>query len=185
MIAVGKSGLRDKLLAYYLANRAAAPYVRELAAILHLDAKNLSAELTRLENQGVLVSEMRGNQRHYSLSRSVYAKQLLRIVEHFLGIPQIAAQHLSPVNGVEQAWLYGSFAKGKPGPQSDLDILVVGKPSPTDLAAAAGKLERALQREVNYTTLSSTELARKLKGHDPFISDIWNGKRIALDLTAA
>jgi predicted nucleotidyltransferase len=185
MIVVGKSALRDSILAYYLANRTAAPYVRELALTLRLDPKNVSSELARLERQGLLISEMRGNQRHYTLSRSPYAKQLLRLIEHFLGIPQTAAQHLSHVRGVKQAWIYGSFAKGKPDQHSDLDLLVVGHPSATDLAAAASKLEHVLQREVNYTTLSPAELDRKLKNHDPFITDIWSGKRVELDLTAA
>jgi predicted nucleotidyltransferase len=178
MIVVGKSVLRDKVLAYFLANRGAKHYVRELASMLKLDAKNLSAELARLERQGLLASETRGNQRHYSLARSTYARQLTRMLEHSLGIPQVAGQALSKVQGVNRAWIYGSFAKGKPDAHSDLDLLVVGNPAATELAEAAGKLERNLLREVNYTVLSPAELTRKLKNQDPFITDVWSGERI-------
>lgn len=183
MIGVGKSALRDKLLTYYIANKSAKRYVRELAGMLQLDPKNLSAELTRLESQGLFVSEMRGNQRHYRLSRSAYAKQLLRIIEHFLGIPEIASHELARAHGIEKVFIYGSFAKGSSDAHSDLDLLVVGNPPAVELAAAARKLEQKVQREVNYTAISPAELERRLKNNDPFIADIWKGKRIELKLT--
>ena len=48
------------------------------------------------------------------------------------------------------------------------------------LAAEVARLEKMLHREVSYTTLKPQELKRKLAAHDPFLTDIWQGKRIEL-----
>ena len=37
-----------------------------------------------------------------------------------------------------------------------------------------------LHREINYTLLKPQELKRKLKMRDPFVTDIWEGKRITV-----
>lgn len=58
--------------------------------------------------------------------------------------------------------------------------MIVGKPEAGELASAAGRLEKLLNREVNYTVIADEELKRKLAGHDPFLNDIWNGKRVEL-----
>jgi predicted nucleotidyltransferase len=87
---------------------------------------------------------------------------------------------LGKISGIKAAYLYGSFAKGEEDASSDIDVLIVGKPEGTEIANAAGLLEKLLNREVNYTVITDQELKRKLADHDPFLSDIWNGKRVEL-----
>jgi hypothetical protein len=61
--------------------------------------------------------------------------------------------------------------------------LIVGRPEASELAATVGQLEKLLNREVNYSVITEQELGRKLADQDPFLTDIWNGKRV--DLIAA
>jgi hypothetical protein len=42
------------------------------------------------------------------------------------------------------------------------------------------RLERQFGREVNYTLLSEAEFKKKLARKDPFLEDIWHGKKIRL-----
>ena len=90
---------------------------------------------------------------------------------------------VSEIPGIKEAYLYGSFAKGGHDAKSDVDVLLVGNPPTDQLESAIRKLERIFQREINYTLLSESELKKKLSATDPFIGDIWQGKRIKL-LTA-
>ncbi|MBB5343336.1 nucleotidyltransferase domain-containing protein [Tunturibacter empetritectus] len=180
MIAL-RSKLRRALLTHYLVNRAASHYVRELAALLHVDPTNLSRELSRLEEEGLFRSELRGNQKYYSLNKKYpLLKEVFTILQRTIGVVPAVSEALRKIPGIQAAYLYGSFAKGEEDTASDIDVLIVGKPEAGELASAAGRLEKLLNREVNYTVIVDQELKRKLAGHDPFLSDIWNGKRVEL-----
>jgi predicted nucleotidyltransferase len=176
-----RSKLRRALLTHYLVNRSASHYVRELAALLRVDPTNLSRELSRLEEEGLFRSQLRGNQKYYSLNKEYpLLKEVFTILRPTIGIVPAVSERLRKIPGIHAAYLYGSFAKGEEDTASDIDILIVGKPEAGELANAAGGLEKLLNREVNYTVIGDQELKRKLAGHDPFLSDIWNGKRVEL-----
>jgi predicted nucleotidyltransferase len=87
---------------------------------------------------------------------------------------------LARVEGIEEAQLYGSFARNQQDQASDIDLLIVGKPEMGDLEEALRTLERRLRREINYTLLTREEFESRLKKKDPFIADVWQNKRIDL-----
>jgi predicted nucleotidyltransferase len=84
------------------------------------------------------------------------------------------------VDGIDAAFIYGSFAKGGADAASDIDVLVVGKPDQAQLATEVRHAEKILSKPVNYTVLTPQELQAKLKARAPFVTDIWTGKRIEL-----
>ena len=176
-----RSKLRRALLTHYLVNRSASHYVRELAALLRVDPTNLSRELSRLEEEGLFRSEFRGNQKYYGLNKEYpLLKEVFSILRRTIGVVPAVSEALRKVPGIHAAYLYGSFAKGEEDAASDIDVLIVGKPEAGELASAAGRLEKLLNREVNYSVIADQELKRKLANDDPFLSDIWNGKRVEL-----
>jgi len=65
-----RSKITIKVLNYYFLNPKKSHYVNELARILDVDPANLFRKLIELEREGVLVSEMRGNQRYFSLNKN-------------------------------------------------------------------------------------------------------------------
>jgi predicted nucleotidyltransferase len=68
--------------------------------------------------------------------------------------------------GVRSLRLFGSFARGTAGPDSDVDVLVAfdGVPTPAQLFGAQFYLEDLLQREVDLVT--ETALRPRLR---PFV----------------
>jgi len=179
-----KSKLRRGLLTHYFANPAARLYVRELALLLNVDPTNLSRELAKLEREGLFESEMRGKQKYYSLNRKYpLFKEVSTILQRTIGTIPTLSSALKRVAHIEEAYLYGSFAKRSADAASDIDVLIVGTPVATELALATSQLEKLLHREINYTVITAQELKRKLAQRDPFLTDIWSGKRI--DLIAA
>ena len=54
-----KSELRRKLLAYFFTNPENNLCLREIASILEEDAGNLSKELSRLENEGIFICNIK------------------------------------------------------------------------------------------------------------------------------
>jgi predicted nucleotidyltransferase len=176
-----RSELRRKLLTYFYSNRTARVYVRQLARALSLDSTNLSRDLRRLEAEGLLRSEIEGRQRYYSINpQYAYLKPVLSLLRGSVGIVPTLRDALRRVEGIEQAFLYGSFAKNEEDAASDIDLLIIGKPDAPTLALEVATLEKTLNREVSYTVLKRQELKRKLSSNHPFISDVWHGKRVEL-----
>jgi predicted nucleotidyltransferase len=173
-----RSDLRRKLLTYFFVNRFARVYVRQLAAALNVDSTNLSRELARLEREGLLRSEVEGRQRYYSIhTQYPYLEAVFSLLQGTVGVAPTLASALKRVPGIEQAYLYGSFAKNEADATSDVDMLIVGQPDAAILATEISRLEKILNREVSYTVLKPQELKRKLRAHDPLLMDIWQGKR--------
>jgi predicted nucleotidyltransferase/predicted transcriptional regulator with HTH domain len=174
-----RSDLRRKLLTYFYLNRSARAYVRQLAGILDVDSTNLSRELARLEQEGLLLSEVEGRQRYYTINpRYPYLKPVFTLLEGTVGLVPTLQSSLRHVSGIDHAYLYGSFAKNQADAASDIDLLVIGKPASADLAAEVAKTEKVLNREISYIVLKPRELEKKLAAGDPFLTDIWHGKRI-------
>lgn len=176
-----RSNLRRKLLTYLYANRSARFYVRQLAGLLGVDATNLSRELSRLEKEGLLQSELEGCQRYYCINPQYpYLKPLFTMLRGSVGMIPTLTAALKHIEGIESADLYGSFAKNEADASSDIDLLIVGLPNQAQLAYEIGRAEKLLRREVNYTVLSRKELEQKLEAGDSFLTDVWRGKRVAL-----
>jgi predicted nucleotidyltransferase/predicted transcriptional regulator with HTH domain len=176
-----RSELRRKLLTFFYVNRAARVYVRQLAQSLQVDSTNMSRELARLASQGLLIAEIEGRQLYYRLNPSYpYLKPLFTLLKGSIGIEPSLRDALERIEGIESAWLYGSFANGDVDAASDIDLLLIGRPLHTQLASELRSAEKLLRREINYTVLTSPELKQRLAKGDALVSDIWNGNRIRL-----
>jgi predicted nucleotidyltransferase len=152
-----------------------------MAALLNVDPTNLSRELSRLESEGLLRSETEGRQRYYSINPAYpYLKPLFAILTGSVGLVPTLKAALGKIAGIDSAYIYGSFAKNEADSASDIDLLIVGRPVHAALASEIRKVERMLGREVNYTVFQRHELTRRLKAHEPFVTDIWQGKRVVL-----
>src|SRR5258708_18914297 len=176
-----RSKARQQLLAYYFTNPTAARHLRDLAERLSLDPSNLSKELGRLERDGLFRSEVIGRQKYFQLNRKYpLFDEVRKIVAKTIGAPLLIAQSLKRIKGIDEAYLYGSFASNQHDAASDIDVLVIGSPREEDLAEAAGTLERQLGREINYTVLTPKEFRSRRARKDAFLESVWHNKRIPL-----
>jgi predicted nucleotidyltransferase len=84
------------------------------------------------------------------------------------------------IEGIEEAYLYGSFANNQQDSGSDIDVLVIGTPPDQVLAEAIRKIERQLGREVSYTVLTRKEFDSRRTRKDAFLENVWHNKRVPL-----
>ncbi len=80
------------------------------------------------------------------------------------GVPWVIGSALEGVDGIEAAYIYGSWAarfSGEEGdrPVGDVDLLVLGGPDRDEVYAAASEAERRLGRSVQVTMRSTDWLA--------------------------
>src|SRR6266853_2920529 len=157
-----RSKARQRLLAYYFTNPTARHHLRDLAERLSIDPSNLSKELGRLEREGLFQSEVSGRQKYFRLNREYPLFDEVRsIVAKTIGAVPLIARSLTQVEGIELAYLYGSFASNRQDAGSDIDVLIIGNPKGNALAEVLQKLERILGREINCTVLTRREFASR------------------------
>src|SRR5208337_5236876 len=105
------SKARQRLLAYYFTNPAARHHLRDLAERLGIDPSNLSKELGRLEREGLFRSEVSGRQKYFQLNREYpLFHEVRKIVAKTIGAAPLITQTLTRIEGIDEAYLYGSFA---------------------------------------------------------------------------
>jgi predicted nucleotidyltransferase len=176
-----RSKTRQRLLTYYFINPRARHHLRDLAERLGVDPSNLSKELRRLERDGLVKSEVNGRQKYFQLNREYPLYTEIRgIVEKTIGAGPLLARSLKTVEGVQEAYLYGSFARNQQDTASDIDVLVIGAPKAEALARAIETLERRLGRDVNYTILTRKEFQSRRARKDAFLEEVWRNKRVPL-----
>lgn len=84
---------------------------------------------------------------------SPYFEPLRQLLVRAFGVPARLRAALEGVGGVEQVWIFGSWAarwQGEPGdrPVGDIDLLVLGEPDVTEVYAATHQVGLDLGREV-------------------------------------
>src|ERR1022692_956959 len=175
------SQARQQLLAYYFTNPTARHHLRDLAERLSIDPSNLSKELGRLERDGLFRSEVSGRQKYFQLKREYpLFDEVRKIVTKTIGAAPLIAQSLKRIEGIDEAYLYGSFASNQQDTASDIDVLLIGAPREEVLAQVMRKLERQLGRELNYTVLTPKEFGSRRARKDAFLENVWHNKHIPL-----
>jgi predicted nucleotidyltransferase len=168
-------------LRYYFTNPTARLHLRDLAQRLDIDPSNLSKELRRLETEGLFASETSGRQKYFSLNRKYpLLAEVRRIVEKTIGANLLLTEAFGRIDGIQEAYLYGSFARNRQDVASDIDIVVIGNPKSDRLAEVVRTLEKQLGREINYTVLTRKEFDSRRARKDAFLEDIWHNKRLSL-----
>jgi predicted nucleotidyltransferase len=176
-----RSKARQQLLAYYFTNPTALHHLRDLAERLSIDPSNLSKELGRLERDGLFRAEVSGRQKYFQLNREYpLFDEVRKIVTKTIGAAPLITQSLKRIEGINEAYLYGSFAGNQQDTASDIDVLMIGAPREEVLAQAMRRLERQLGREINYTVLTPKEFELRRARKDAFLENVWHNKRVPL-----
>lgn len=136
--------------------------VRELADRTALPYSTVQREVDRLEQTGAVRSERRGSSRFVGMDgRYPYLDELRALLVKAYGPAMILADSLCHLDGVEQGFIFGSWARryeGDWGPAPrDIDVLLVGSPSVDEVDVAASKAEARLGQRVQTTIVSVDE----------------------------
>jgi predicted nucleotidyltransferase len=144
----------------------------------------VAREVDRLTEAGLLQSELRSGRRSVwaDTSSPIFA-ELRSILLKTIGPKAVIEQQLRGLQGVDQALIYGSWARryqGEPGPlPQDVDLMVIGDADVAEVRSEADAASRRLGRDVNVTVLTSEEWER---GETGFLSHLKTQPLVTLDL---
>jgi predicted nucleotidyltransferase len=181
MALFGGSEVRRQILRTFFARPEVARHVRELAREIHRSPTIVGEELDRLERTGILTSERIGRARRYRVDeQSPIASEIRSLVQKTIGIEARVREAIADLPGIEEAFLYGSYARGDERATSDLDLFVVGSVDQEALTERLADVERDLGRDVNIATYDRGELERLRQDADLFVAGVLEGPRVPL-----
>jgi predicted nucleotidyltransferase len=173
ILKLKKSKTRRKILQLFFSDPNKKYYLRELERILNLPVGNIRRELLGLEKAGIFKREKIGNQIYYSVNRqSPIFEEFKKIVSKTIGVEASLQKALKKIKNIKVAFIFGSYAKGKEDSLSDIDLMIVGTPDEDLLVSKIVKLEKQLNREINYHIFSEKDWKKKIKEKDPFLENV-------------
>jgi predicted nucleotidyltransferase len=96
------------------------------------------------------------------------------------GLEKKLEKELRRLNGLKEAYIFGSYAKNSFGPESDIDILLIGSHSSIEAKRLLEKIETESKRELNVLDMTENELKKRKKKNDEFIEEIFKNKIIKI-----
>lgn len=158
----------------------------ELARQARVSVATATREVDRLVAAGLAHDERVGRTRLVRANETARIFEPLRqLVSLTYGPVPVLEDELRRVAGIEQAFVYGSWAArhaGRQGPEpNDVDVLAVGNPDPDELFAAGERARSRLHREVNIRAVAPATWAAA-EPSDPFLRHVQASPLVALDL---
>ena len=151
-----------KLLLRFFLNQNLSGYLQGLSKELDENTNSIRVELNRLEEAGLLASELDGRRKLYRVNPShPLTSDLTSIVRKVSGIDALVDRIAGRLPGLEQVWVCGDLAKGL---QSErIECILVGEELDKEyIKQLCIRVEELTEKTVNATV--SAELPKEQLG---------------------
>ena len=171
---------RIEILKLLVMNPVGAFNINEISRQIGSTPRGVEKELKNLLSGGILKRDIIGNQHLYKLDENCpISREIKGIIIKTVGVAQLIQKALKPVEKkITRAFVYGSFASGDFGNESDVDLLMVTRLSGIEVAALIGDLQNEIGRAINVSQFSMDEFDRRKQNNDHFLSQVLKGPKI-------
>lgn len=143
------SKTRIKLLFKFFLNTKTKAYLRSLETEFGESSNAIRVELNRLEEAGMLSSEIQGNKKFFQANEGhPLFHEIHNIVKKHLGFDTIIDQVISNLGDIDEVYVTGSLAKGIDSPI--IDLLLIGEVKKEYLLHLIEKSEQMISRKIRY-----------------------------------
>lgn len=179
-----RSDTQGRLLAELVLHPEWEVTLAELARRVGVTSPTIMRDVDRLVDGGILKDRRQGRSRLLRANPEYpMYRPLSEIVLYGYGPAAVLPELLNPIEGIEKAFIYGSWAErylGAPGTDpADIDVLVVGDANRSALYDAARRATEIVGREVNINLVSPERWA---KSDDGFIRTVQTRALVPIDL---
>jgi DNA-binding transcriptional ArsR family regulator len=157
LLPILRSQQQGEILALLLGNPEGEFSLTDIAARTGAPHPSVFREVQRAEQAGLVTSRKVGNTRLVRANMtSPYYEGLADILVKAFGPPAILSEALRDVPGINEAYIFGSWAArhaGQPGQRevADIDVLILGTPDRDHLYGALDAVQKRLGRPVQAT----------------------------------
>ena len=163
---------RKAILSLLYANTDRAFYHREIVRMAGVGLGAAQREVKQLSGSGIIKRTVHGNQVYYQTDTAcpVY-KELKGLVIKTAGVADVLKTALKPLSGrIKAAFIHGSFVRGTELNSSDVDVMIIGDATFTDVTSAFSYAQKKLSREVNPTVYPVKEIQIKIAKSHHFVN---------------
>lgn len=174
------SQTRASLLALLYGHTDESFYQRQLIRAVGAGHGAIQRELKRLTGMGLIVRKVQGNQVLYRANaKSPIFAEIRSLMAKTAGVHDAIRSALAPLESqIEVAFIFGSVARQAEQAGSDVDLMIVGDASFTDVVSALGPAQKMLAREINPNIFSVKEFRSKLRSGNHFLRSIMKEKKL-------
>jgi DNA-binding transcriptional ArsR family regulator len=171
---------RSALLAMLYGHVDRSFYVRQLVRAVGAGHGALQRELKYLTEMGLVLRRTQGNQVLYQANlQSPIFSEIKSLITKTVGVHDVIRSALVSLGTeIQIAFVYGSVARQKEQANSDVDLMVLGDASFSEVVSALGAAQRTLGREINPTVFPVSEFRSKLAAGNHFLRSVLKEKRL-------
>jgi predicted nucleotidyltransferase len=153
-----RSPEQERILAELFVFADGALSISELAARTGTSLGGAHKEVERLQAAGLVRSSTAGRSRLVQADQASPIYQDLRsMLLKTCGPEKLLREALADVHGIDEAWIYGSWADPAEASPADIDVLIVGDPDMGELYDTVADVEEKVGRPVNVAVRSADE----------------------------
>lgn len=158
--------------------------MRQIARLTGISTAAAQYELKRLATAELVTRDREGKQVYYQANASspVFA-EIQGLMAKTLGALAVVRNELSDLAAggrIDVAFIYGSFATGAQASASDVDLMVIGDASLSELIPGLRAAQDQIGREINPTAYPKVEFQERLKAGEHFISRVLERPKVML-----
>lgn len=177
-LPIFRSPEQERLLAELFVFAEAPISLSELARRAGTSLGGAHKEVERLESAGLIRSTTVGRSRLVEAEPSSPLYPELRgLLLKTFGPAPLLRSALAEIDGIESAFIYGSWADPTQGSPADIDVLVIGEPDVGRVYDAVSTVEAKVGRLINVAVRSPQEWN---EGDGAFERSVKSGSRIDL-----
>ncbi|MBI4304111.1 MAG: nucleotidyltransferase domain-containing protein [Chloroflexi bacterium] len=157
-------------------------YLRQIVRTTGLGLGPAQRELKQLTDVGIIARSASGHQVYYRANpASPIFKELKSLIIKTFGVAETIQSALTPLRDrITIALVYGSIARGEENLRSDIDLLVVGSVSFSEVVKALRDAQETLGREINPTVYPIDEFRSRIAEQHYFIQGVLSGPKISV-----
>jgi len=150
------SKTRVKLLLKFFLNSETTSYLRGLEAEFGESTNSIRLELNRLEEAGMLTSNVQGNKKFFksNTAHPLY-KEVHNILLKYIGFDKIIEGVVERLGDVQKVFVTGEFAKGLDS--QIIDLVFIGNIDKEYLVRLIGRTEPLIKRKIRYISYTTEE----------------------------
>ena len=159
-------------------------YMRQIARMTGVSTASVQHELARLTEAELVIRSPDGKQVYYRANTvSPVFSEIRSLMEKTVGAVAVLRTTLSEFSGegrIDLAFLYGSFASGTQVSASDVDVMVIGDTTLSELIPVLRQAQDRLGREINPSVYPRAEFQERLRAGEHFVSRVLERPKIML-----
>jgi predicted nucleotidyltransferase len=170
------------LLAIFFGRPDESFYLRQIVRMAGGGQGAIQRELKRWVEAGILTQTRKGNQLHYQANKAMpIFPELKALTLKTCGVVVPLREALAALaSQIVLAFVHGSMASGTEKANSDLDLIVVGDVSFSNVVEALQGAQQRIGREINPSVYQVEEFKKKLREGHHFLNAVLAGSKIFL-----